>query len=162
MEQNADVTLELPEVCCGGSRIECADYGCELQKKQKRPLESVFVYGTLKRGRSNHYIIAQDASAKCLFDDAFISGEMYDMGRYPAVVLSNKNLVFGELWYVDHATLLRMDKLEGHPNYYRRMLVPILGAERNPAGYVAWVYTMRKDQFHDRLEPMRVGNWMKT
>lgn len=158
--QGQDVTPELPDACCQGTLSECIDYGCQRQVVVNQ--QPVFVYGTLKRNHANHRIIAQDESAKCVFYDAFIKGEMFDLGQYPAVVLSGKGVVFGELWYVDSATLHRMDKLEGHPDYYKRVLVPLLGAEKNTQGYVAWVYVMQKEQFREELKPMFVANWMKT
>ncbi len=54
---------------------------------------ALFVYGTLKRGRFNHPLLAPYARA---VEPASIRGELYDVGLYPALV-AGEGTVRGEL-----------------------------------------------------------------
>lgn len=84
----------------------------------------IFVYGTLKRGGSNHRQIA---------DQEFVGMartapgyQLYDLGDYPGMVAAPEDQlgVTGELWSVDEAALRRLDRFEGvDQGLYRR--VPI-------------------------------------
>jgi gamma-glutamylaminecyclotransferase len=81
-------------------------------------MAKVFVYGTLKRNKSNHWYLIE---SKYL-------GEYYTDNNYalyvrglPYMVKEDKGGgVLGELFEVDEFTLEQLDKLEGHPNFYRR------------------------------------------
>lgn len=86
----------------------------------------LFVYGTLKRGGSNHY---------CLAKQTFV-GEartapgfrLYEIGGYPGMIpmSSDRNGVVGELWRVDDACLAKIDEVEGvSVGLYRRERVPL-------------------------------------
>jgi len=86
----------------------------------------IFVYGTLKRGGSNH---------ACLRDQEFL-GEactvpgftLYSLGSYPGMVpdLTDRHGVAGEVWSVDEKTLAELDALEGlAEGLYTRSLIPL-------------------------------------
>jgi gamma-glutamylcyclotransferase (GGCT)/AIG2-like uncharacterized protein YtfP len=87
----------------------------------------LFVYGTLKRGCSNHGQLA---------DQTFLgvartpSGyRLYDLGGYPAIVAKSDDAegVVGEVWSVDDDALKRLDYFEGvHEGLYRREPLPLL------------------------------------
>lgn len=81
----------------------------------------LFVYGTLKRGCSNH---AQMAGAQFLGLARTPPGyRLYDLGGYPAIVArpGDANAVVGEVWSVDPEVLARLDRFEGvHEGLYRR------------------------------------------
>lgn len=76
------------------------------------PPMQIFVYGTLKRGHSNH---------GCMRGQQFI-GEactrplfrLHDLGGYPGMVLAENHglSVQGEVWEVDFKGLKRLDELE--------------------------------------------------
>lgn len=77
---------------------------------QKR---SVFVYGTLKRGQSNHQLIKHYIAS---VTPAAVRGWLYNLGPYPAVV-EGSGWVYGELVeflpeFVEEA-FQSMDQLEG-------------------------------------------------
>lgn len=114
----------------------------------------VFVYGTLKSGHYNHRCISIDASNKRIFDDAYVLGEMFDLGAFPAITKGNKP-IFGEVWDVSPETLKRLDHLEGHPDHYIRVKVPLLGDAKE----TVWAYVMPKERLPQRAVPMPVGNW---
>jgi len=73
----------------------------------------VFVYGTLKRGGSNHALLA---GQKFLGEARTPPGvTLYSLGDYPGLVRSPGDTagVVGELWAVDDACLQQLDELEG-------------------------------------------------
>ena len=84
-------------------------------------MNRVFVYGSLKRGCSNH---------RHLLDQTFIGPartvpgfRLYDLGGYPGMVPhpGDHSGVAGEVWSVDDAALQRLDEFEGtHEGLYRR------------------------------------------
>lgn len=86
---------------------------------------TVFVYGTLMRGFGNHGLLA---GATYLGPAGTAAAwRLLDLGAFPALVSAPDGFaapVRGELYRVDGATLAALDRLEGHPDFYRR--VPIL------------------------------------
>lgn len=99
----------------------------------------IFVYGTLKRGGSNHHFLA---------DQVFVGAartapgfRLHDLGGYPGMVphAGDRDGVAGEIWEVDDACLRRLDGLEGlAEGLYRRARVPLLPpfADRGSEGYL--------------------------
>lgn len=85
-------------------------------------MEKVFVYGTLRAGQSNHYLLEQ---ARFLGPCRLASGyRLYDLGAYPAVKKSDTgNALVGEVYNIDRRTLAVLDKLEEYPVEYTRELV---------------------------------------
>jgi len=87
----------------------------------------LFVYGTLKRGGSNH---AQLAGQKFLGEAHTMPGyTLYSLGDYPGMVCqpADRHGVSGEIWEIDAAVLARLDEFEGVPEgLYRREAVPLL------------------------------------
>lgn len=76
-------------------------------------MTTVFVYGTLKRGGSNHLFLA---GQKFLGEARTVPGfTLYSLGDYPGVVRAPGDTagVTGELWSVDDACLVELDRLEG-------------------------------------------------
>lgn len=79
----------------------------------------VFVYGTLRRGEGNAYLLKD---SKWL-GPAVTAGYGYQMTRSGTIPFTSDGgdcAVLGELWVVDDATFKRLDRLEGHPRLYRR------------------------------------------
>jgi gamma-glutamylaminecyclotransferase len=87
----------------------------------------LFIYGTLKRGGSNH---AHLAGQKFLGEARTAPGyTLYSLGSYPGMVAqaTDRKGVIGEIWAVDKTALLRLDAFEGVPDgLYRREAVPLL------------------------------------
>jgi len=84
-------------------------------------MHQVFVYGSLKRGFHNHGLLSKSTF---LSEGASCGLEMYSLGSFPAVT-HGKGSVVGEIWEVDDDTLADLDRLEGHPNFYRREVMDI-------------------------------------
>lgn len=86
----------------------------------------IFVYGTLKRGCSNHAMMAgQTFVADARTQPGY---RLFDLGGYPGLVTSPEDQegVTGEVWSVDDDGLQRLDAFEGvHEGLYRRESIPL-------------------------------------
>ncbi len=87
----------------------------------------LFVYGTLKRGCSNH---RQMMGQQYLGEGRTAPGyRLYHLGGYPGLVAeaSDREGVTGEVWSVEAPALRRLDDFEGvTEGLYRREPVPLL------------------------------------
>ena len=99
----------------------------------------VFVYGTLKKGFSNHRLLAGSeylGTAQTVEKYA-----MYSTGT--PIVLKDEAVspIHGELYRVNEATLVALDSLEGHPDWYRREEISIfVDGEQGRYQETAWLY----------------------
>ncbi len=78
--------------------------------------ELLFVYGTLKRGLTNHH---QLGGAPFLGEAELAGVRLHDLGPFPMAIAAD-GLARGELYRVDEVTLARLDRFEGVPRLYRR------------------------------------------
>ncbi len=87
----------------------------------------IFVYGTLKRGCSNHHVLADQ---QLLGEARTVSGyRLHHLGDYPGMIAAPDDTtgVAGEVWSVDTATLARLDAFEGTAEgLYRREPIKLL------------------------------------
>jgi gamma-glutamylcyclotransferase (GGCT)/AIG2-like uncharacterized protein YtfP len=72
----------------------------------------LFVYGTLKQGRSNHRLMH---GAKFL-GKAYILG--YQLHQCPAITPKEGGIVYGELYEVESSHVAMLDKFEGHNSHH--------------------------------------------
>ena len=89
-------------------------------------MTKLFIYGTLKRGCSNHHYMAGQR-----FVDVAQTAPLYrlvSMGSYPGMVTADPGRsIDGEVWEVDDECLRRLDILEGiEDGEYGYELVPLL------------------------------------
>ncbi len=85
----------------------------------------VFVYGTLLAGEPNHHLLAR---ARLLCPTETQPGfELRHLGGFPGLVRGGAQAVVGEVYEVDDATLAALDRLEGHPTFYRRTSIAVGG-----------------------------------
>ena len=83
--------------------------------------ELVFVYGTLKYGFHNHrFLIGLP------FEKAFAPNIDLHAGPLFPFAKRGTNFACGELYKVDLHTLKKLDKLEGHPNFYCREKITVI------------------------------------
>jgi gamma-glutamylcyclotransferase (GGCT)/AIG2-like uncharacterized protein YtfP len=86
----------------------------------------IFVYGTLKRGGSNHaWLRDQTFIAEARTQPQF---RLFDLGGYPGLVADPQDglAVEGEIWEVDDASLARLDVLEDvEGGEYARLPLPL-------------------------------------
>ena len=113
----------------------------------------VFVYGTLLAGEPNSRLLAR---AQRIGDARTEEGfALFDLGAFPGMVRAREGIVVGELYEVDRETLAALDRLEGHPSFYRRTaitLAPPMQAEP------VWTYLLRPEQVAGRIR-IESGSW---
>ncbi len=86
----------------------------------------VFVYGTLRRGEKNHALLASATYLGAARTRPEF--ELIDLGGYPGMADGGSCAVLGELYLVEPNTLVSLDALERHPDWYlRRPIVLALG-----------------------------------
>jgi gamma-glutamylcyclotransferase (GGCT)/AIG2-like uncharacterized protein YtfP len=89
--------------------------------------EPVFVYGTLRRGGSNHF--RMDGAE--FVGGGVIAGTIFKIDWYPALVLGGERSVKGELYRVSAGQLRALDVFEGivpgegESREYRRVKVEV-------------------------------------
>lgn len=109
-------------------------------------MENVFVYGTLRKGSWNNYILSDSiliAEGKTKEKFKLI------VDRIPYVLKSDKvSNITGEVYEVDSQTLNRLDNLEGHPTWYRREKTEI----NTPKGSIsAWLYFYPENVYSSKV-----------
>lgn len=73
-----------------------------------RGRETIFVYGTLRRGGSHHWRLAEAE----FIDAGTVAGAIYRIDWYPGLVLGG-GLVHGEVFAVESDLLAELDAFEG-------------------------------------------------
>ena len=106
----------------------------------------VFVYGTLRSGYHNHFLVSNGASGtskniKIGKGKTKNKYALYEHGIPYLVEDEKTSKVTGELYMVDISTLQNLDLLEGHPKWYRRKLIKVLVGETE---HLAWTYFNKK------------------
>jgi gamma-glutamylaminecyclotransferase len=91
----------------------------------RRPLTRVFVYGTLMKGEPNHRLLEKAAFIGAARTQPRFN--MISLGGCPAILPDGTTAIDGELYDVDDETLAHLDRLEGHPRYYRRTEIAVAG-----------------------------------
>jgi gamma-glutamylcyclotransferase (GGCT)/AIG2-like uncharacterized protein YtfP len=87
----------------------------------------IFVYGTLKRGGSNHALLAAQRFVGVARTAPGFT--LYSLGHYPGMIAEANDTagVTGEIWKVDAAALAALDALEGlAEGLYTRGPVPLV------------------------------------
>ncbi len=98
----------------------------------------VFVYGTLKKGKSLHFYLKKSQ----FVGKGYIKGyDLYLVDWYPAVV-KGKGKVFGEVYKVDEETLSILDKVEEEGILYKRVREDVFLGDKV---IQCWIYVYLKD-----------------
>lgn len=97
----------------------------------------IFVYGTLKRGWGNNVIIKDQKYIGVATTSPDF--QMFSLGGYPGVVAGD-NRITGELWEVDDDAFARCDRLEGHPDFYKRTIIDVASDSQGDKIVPAWIY----------------------
>lgn len=124
--------------------------------------ETVFVYGTLRRGGSNARRLA---GAKFLGSGA-VRGRLYRVSWYPGAVLdaAGDGSVRGDLWEIPAKILPELDAFEGLPPgetegaEYRRVRVTVEAADSGGPPREAWMWEWIGGL--KGLEEMPGGDWL--
>ncbi len=122
-------------------------------------MHTVFCYGTLRRGEDNHALME---GAERKEEECWTMGKLYDTrDGYPALIHSEENKVYGEVYEVDDQLLEKIDLLEGFQegrdhNLYDRVVQRIIGEKGN---YDAITYIMKIPE--EGFIEIRSGDWVK-
>jgi len=93
----------------------------------------VYIYGTLKRNKSNHHILSSvDAKYIC---------DVITIERYPMFILNQPfpylqndvgfgGNVIGELWEISESAVRELDRFEGSPDLYYRGKIDVENHEK--------------------------------
>ena len=115
----------------------------------------VFVYGTLRRGGARAMSI-RFPNAKFIAN-AKVSGNLYDLGAYPGLLLNESNsLVVGEVYEVDDETLNKLDDMEASSHYWRKQVKISLGTHSKKC----WIYAPNPEAF-SRRTLIASGDWIE-
>jgi len=101
----------------------------------------IFVYGTLLNGQRNHDYLRGAVALGAVCTEA--EYRLVSLGSYPALRNYGDAAILGELYLVNSSTLAALDRLEGHPDFYRRGLVKLND------GRTALTYFLPADQYKD-------------
>jgi len=101
--------------------------------------EHVFVYGTLRRGGSNHFRMAGSEPVT----PGTVRGKMYRISWYPGLVLGPEGQVAGEVYAVGDEQLRALDEFEGvsadeEGSEYRRVKTVVTAPDGSTVE--AWVW----------------------
>lgn len=112
----------------------------------------VFVYGTLLSGEPNHRLLADaELVGAARTEPEF---DLVSLGAFPAMVPGGGTAIAGEVYEVDPDTLEALDRLEGHPRFYRRRAV------RLDDGGEVLAYLLTPDQVRGRPR-ITSGDWRR-
>lgn len=85
--------------------------------------KNIFVYGTLKKGQSNHFYL-DDYGSQFLGEGTLYNHKITEVPGVNFPFILDESCpgckVEGEIYAVDPEILNKIDKLEGHPIFYNR------------------------------------------
>lgn len=104
-------------------------------------MAKVFVYGTLKKGYNNNYLLS---TSKYLGE--YVTKDKFGMDSYvyyPAIFKTdsiNKGYIVGELYEVEDHIMPYLDKLEGYPNHFDRQEIIVEDGGGNEEKALVYYY----------------------
>lgn len=115
--------------------------------------DRVFVYGTLRPGQHNHKWAMGAVHVGTAIAPGFL---MHHLGGFPAVIKHKDYEVHGDLLEItDEQQVASMDRLEGHPNFYRREEVFTSQGQ-------AWIYVFADERSIKHAPRIEHGDWLKV
>lgn len=125
------------------------------------PPETVFVYGTLRRGGSNHFRMAGAE----FVTEATVAGRLYRIDWYPGHVLDDAgDEIHGEIFTVGAGLLAALDVFEGlsageiEGSEYRRVRASAIRRDSRPTEAWVWEWLGMTDESHRLAD----GRWLLT
>ena len=117
--------------------------------------ESLFVYGSLKKGFDNHKLLqkyakrvgkASTVGKFAMYEDSF--------GNYPYLVKEPITKVMGELYEIKRKELLdQIDEFEGAPEYYQRKKIKV---KTHKGVNLAFVYLREDEEIPKEQKPLKI------
>ena len=112
----------------------------------------LIVYGTLMSGERNHRFCRNAVN----ITPCTITGTLYDTGYgFPAFVPEGENTVTAELIEIPFEDWEAVDRLEGYPRLYDRLMFPAKLADGTDT--TGWVYVMHN--LPEMAQIIESGNW---
>jgi gamma-glutamylaminecyclotransferase len=119
----------------------------------------VFVYGSLKRGGSNHSVLGEDS----IFAGTYKTEPkftLYDLVNFPAVCLGGNTSIVGEVYLVDSYVFEDLDYLEGYPKFYNRDKVNLIPIQTTDIKIdKAWMYFIEDEESLSSYKKIDSGVW---
>jgi gamma-glutamylcyclotransferase (GGCT)/AIG2-like uncharacterized protein YtfP len=112
----------------------------------------VAVYGSLRKGLYNHYLMSHSDFIKTVSVE--VPFKMISMSdRFPALIPTKENnLVVFELYKIDDKTARNLDILEGYPDFYSKKYIKIEDED-----YL--VYYLSPLKITNEEEVVKSGDW---
>ena len=112
----------------------------------------LIVYGTLMSGERNHRFCRNAVN----ITHCTITGTLYDTGYgFPAFVPEGENMVAAELIEIPFEDWEAVDRLEGYPRLYDRLMFPAKLADGTDT--TGWVYVMHN--LPEMAQVIESGSW---
>ena len=112
----------------------------------------LIVYGTLMSGERNHRFCRNAVN----ITPCSITGSLYDTGYgFPAFVPEGENMVAAELIEIPFEDWEAVDRLEGYPRLYDRLMFPAKLADGTDTS--GWVYVMHN--LPEMAQVIESGSW---
>lgn len=118
-------------------------------------MNKLFVYGTLKKGHSNHARFLSQAKYIGEGTTTRDIWALYDLGFFPAMTYGTMQ-VSGEVYEVTDYELGKIDMLEGAPDLYQRHKI-IVGVDGNE--HHCHTYLMFGNEFHAGQHGNPMARW---
>jgi len=110
----------------------------------------IFVYGSLMKGmRNNHLLYDSDFIGEGKTNPEY---DMIDMGLFPAITFGGSLQIKGEVYQVENWILKAIDRLEGHPFFYKRSPIKLENGE------TVETYILNDDTVHEQKK-LKSGDW---
>lgn len=114
----------------------------------------VFVYGTLKRGYANQWVMAQ-ANGRFI-GNALVHGfACVNTPWYPYAIKKLNAKIKGEVFEIEEENLIKLDKLEGYPSHYNREITKTEFGD-------CWIYYSQDDMRYKISEYGLIEEWKKS
>lgn len=115
--------------------------------------ERIFVYGTLRRGGSNHHRLEGAA----FISTARVRGRLYRIDWYPGLVLDDSaGPVLGEVYEVSNGILDDLDAFEG--DAYLRVNIEVRLSDSTSAEAWLWEWNRSTDEYRR----ITGGDWLAS
>jgi gamma-glutamylcyclotransferase (GGCT)/AIG2-like uncharacterized protein YtfP len=123
------------------------------ESSAEAPETAIFVYGTLRRGASNHWRM----SAGKWLTDATVLGRLFRIDWYPGLVLDSQGTpIQGEIYLCSSTLVKELDAFEGTIEY-RRIVTTATAANGETISVQLWEYQLPTDSY----SPLFSGDWLK-
>jgi gamma-glutamylcyclotransferase (GGCT)/AIG2-like uncharacterized protein YtfP len=127
----------------------------------EQALQNVFVYGTLRRGGSNHFRMAGAGFVSA----GTVAGRLYRIDWYPGLVLDDAgDEIHGEVYTVDAEQLAALDIFEGlsageiQGSEYRRVCATVMQRDSQPVTAWGWEWIGMAGESRRLTD----GDWLKN